>query len=103
VEVTVRNNSNHPLRAGMFGKVAFTTIPRRNVLIIPREALVGSVKKPQVYVVQGKVAKLRDIVVGAELGTNVEIISGVAQGETIVVNGQNNLRDGVEITVSNKQ
>lgn len=100
VEVTLRNNSNHPLRAGMFGKVAFTSIPRRNVLSIPREALVGSVKKPQVYVVQGKTAKLHDIVVGAEIGTNIEVLSGIGHGETIVVSGQNNLRDGVEIVVS---
>jgi RND family efflux transporter MFP subunit len=100
VEVTLLNNSNHPLRAGMFGKVAFTTIPRKDVLVIPREALVGSVKKPQVYVVQGKVAKLRDIVVAAELGTSVEVISGIGQGETIVTNGQNNLRDGAEISIA---
>jgi RND family efflux transporter MFP subunit len=103
VEVTVRNGGSHQLRAGMFGKVNFTGIPRRDVLIIPREALVGSVKKPQVYVVQGKSAKLRDIVVGNELGTNVEVLSGLGMGETIVVNGRNNLRDGVEVMVTNQK
>jgi RND family efflux transporter MFP subunit len=103
VEVTVRNNANRPLRAGMFGKVAFTSIPRRNVLAIPRETLVGSVKKPQVYVVQGKVAKLRDIVVGTEIGTSMEVLSGLGHGEKIVISGQNNLRDGAEIMVAKEK
>jgi len=99
VEVTVSNNSQNPLRAGMFGRVQFTSIPHRETLMIPREAVIGSVKKPQVYVVNNGIAKLRDIVVGAEQGTSIEVLSGLLDGDKIVVSGQNSLRDNVAVTV----
>ncbi len=102
VELTVNNSGTHQLKAGMFGKVAFNSIPRTSALVIPREAVVGSIKKPQVYVVDGNKVRLRDIVVGREAGTSVEVIQGLAQGESIVVSGQNNLRDDAEIMVVNK-
>ncbi len=99
VEVTLRNNAQFPLRAGMFGRVSFISLPSKSVPVVPREAIVGSIKKPQVFVVSGKTAKLRDIVVGAEAGTSVEILNGLSEGDRVVVGGQNNLRDGSEINI----
>lgn len=103
VEITVANNSRHPLKAGMFGKVSFTSLPRGEGLMIPREALVGSIKKAEVYVVEGNTARLRDVVIGRESGTMVEVLSGLSQGEQIVMSGQNNLRDNVQVMVVNKK
>ena len=99
VEIVVPNTSKYPLKAGMFARVFFKTIQRNEVLAIPRESLVGSVKAPQVYVVENGVAKLRNVVLGAEFGTSVELISGLSAGETVVVNGQNNLSDNVKVDV----
>lgn len=102
VEVTVSNNGRNPLKAGMFGRVAFTSLPEKSALTIPRDAIVGSVKRPQVYVVNNGVAKLRDIVVGREVGTSVEIVEGLINGDQVVTSGQNNLRDGAQVSVMNK-
>ena len=99
VEVTVSNSSDHPLRAGMFGRVQFTSIPHKSALMVPREAVVGSVKQAQVYVVNNGIAKLRDVVLGAEEGTSVEVISGLLEGDQVVVSGQNSLRDNVQVSV----
>lgn len=102
VEVTVVNSADHPLKAGMFGRVSFSSLPSRNVLTVPREAIIGSVKKPQVFVITGTTAHLRNIVVGGEAGTKIEIVGGLSEGEKVVVGGQNTLRDGVEVNVVNK-
>lgn len=99
VEVSLPNSSEHPLRAGMFGRVEFTSVQREQAVVIPREALIGSIKQPQVYVVHNGVAKLRDLVVGIETGTQIEVLQGLAKGETIVVNGQNNLRSDAAVSV----
>lgn len=99
VEISLNNNSEHPLRAGMFGRVEFTSVQRDHAVIIPREALIGSIKDPQVYVVNNRKAELRKLVVGMETGTHIEILQGLSKGETIVVNGQNNLQDNVAVTV----
>lgn len=99
IEITMPNGKEHPLKAGMFCRVAFRTVTRDSVTAIPREALLGSMKQPQVYVVENNVAKLRTIVVGDEIGTNVEVLQGLREGETVVSNGQNNLKDNAAVTV----
>ena len=99
VELSVINDKNNPLKAGMFAKVKFTSIENREAVVIPRESLVGSVKNPQVFVVENGVAKLRNLIVGDEAGTNIQILQGLTEGETIVVSGQNNLVDGVTVEI----
>lgn len=100
VEIVLPNNSKNPLKAGMFARVAFTTISRPNSLMIPREALLGSVKNAQVFVIEnGNTAKLKNIVAGDESGGNLLVLQGLQAGETVVVNGQNNLRDGSTVVV----
>ena len=102
VEITIANQSAHRLRAGMFARVEFTSLKNRNVLLIPREAIVGSVKSPQVFVVLNNIAKLRNIIVGDEAGTSIEVLGGLSEGETIVTNGQNNIVDNSKVQILNK-
>jgi RND family efflux transporter MFP subunit len=99
IEVTVMNNKANPLKAGMFARVSFSNLDDRSGIVIPREALTGSVKNPQVFVVENGVAKLRDLVLGGEAGTSVQVLRGLMEGETIVVSGQNNLVDGVSVQI----
>lgn len=99
VEVSVMNDKINPLKAGMFAKVNFTSIENREAVVIPREALVGSVKNPQVFVVENGIARLRNLVVGVQIGTSIQILSGLNEGETIVVSGQNNLVDSVAVEI----
>ncbi len=102
VEITVTNRSSSPLKAGMFGRVQFTSLPSKSGLVIPREAVIGSIRNPQVYVVEKNVAKLRDIVVGSEAGTSLVVLRGVVDGEQVVIGGQNNLTNGAAVTVQKK-
>ena len=99
VEITIPNNRLHPLKAGMFGRASFTSLPKRTSMVIPRAAVIGSVKNAQVYVVNGTTVRLRDVVLGEEIGTNVEVLSGLKEGEQVVSTGQNNLRDSMQVEV----
>jgi RND family efflux transporter MFP subunit len=99
VEITMENSKEHPLRAGMFGRVSFVSLAHDEALAIPREALVGSMKDPRVFVVDGAIARERTIVVGAEAGTDLMVLSGLRAGESVVVNGQNNLKDSVAVQI----
>ncbi|MDX2127511.1 MAG: efflux RND transporter periplasmic adaptor subunit [Chloroherpetonaceae bacterium] len=103
VEIMIENRDrNYPLKAGMFAKVNFESLKNRDALMVPREALIGSVKNPQVFVVEENIAKLRSIVVGRESGKNLEVLSGLKEGETVVVSGQNNLREGYSVVAISK-
>lgn len=98
VEIGV-TNSGSKLKAGMFGRVSFSTVGSINSLVIPRQALVGSIQKPQVYVVNNGQAFLRSIVVSGDVGTNVLVASGLLAGDQVVVDGQNNLTDSARVSI----
>ena len=102
VEIIIINEKTHPLKAGMFARVEFTSLKSKETLAIPRESLVGSVKEPQVYVVEKGIAKLRNLTVGSQSGTYIQVLQGLKEGETIVVNGQNNLVDNLQVEILNK-
>jgi RND family efflux transporter MFP subunit len=99
VEIWLPNNKEYPLKAGMFARVNFTTVARPNSLVIPRSALVGSVKDAEVFVVENNKAILKKILLGSETESNLEVLQGLNAGETIVVNGQNNLKNGSEVRI----
>lgn len=98
VEVVLKN-SKRQLKAGMFGRVMFMPKSSGNLIVIPRESIVGSVKNATLYVIENNVAKVRSVVVGKEIGKNVEILSGLQEGEQVVLNGQNNLSDGASVII----
>lgn len=101
VEITLNNSKEYPLKAGMFGRVHFTSLGERQTLAIPREALLGSVRSARVFVAENGVARLRPITVGQEVGKMLEVLEGLQEGELVIVSGQNNLRDGYAINVIN--
>ena len=99
VEVVIPgNDKQYPLKSGMYGRVSFN-LPSQEGLVIPRDALVGSIKNPQVYVVEAEKARLRDLVVGPEVGTNLTVLQGLNEGDTVVVNGQDNLKDNIGVQI----
>lgn len=100
VEVNFANSKTHPLKAGMFAQVIFTSVQPDKTVIVPRDAIIGSIKKAQLYVVSSdSVARLRSIVTGIEANGAVQVLEGLSEGETIVINGQNNLRDGIKVSI----
>ena len=100
VESVMENPLKTPFRAGMFARAAFVSREAREALLIPRQALTGSIATPEVFVVSGGKARLRKIVAGAEYGTRVEVVQGLAAGESVVTSGQNDLADGAAVTVT---
>jgi RND family efflux transporter MFP subunit len=99
LEIVITNDGKHPLKAGMFANVNFTTLERDQVLSVPREAIIGSIKDPKVFVVENGIAKLKQVVTGASFGTKIEIINGLIENEIVVVSGQNSLRDNIKVEV----
>ncbi|MCS6989305.1 MAG: efflux RND transporter periplasmic adaptor subunit [Chloroherpetonaceae bacterium] len=99
VEISLPNSKENPLKAGMFCRVSLSARGEREALLIPREALIGSVKNPEVFVVEGETARLRKIVAGREAGLWLEARDGLKEGEKVVVSGQNNLKDGYAIQI----
>ncbi len=99
VEIVVPNSTKHPLKAGMFARISFTSLAPTEALTIPRSALIGSIKEAQVYVVRGSVSHLCQVVIGKQSTDLLEVTTGLAEGDTVVVSGQNNLVDQSRVHV----
>lgn len=103
VEIEMPNNSKTPLKAGMFVNVKMKSSLPANSIYIPREALVGSIQDSKVYVVRNNRAKLQKIVVGKQSEGYLQIVSGIQEGDQIVINGLVNLSDDKPVKIMNKK
>lgn len=76
------------LRAGMTANVNFIVQQKRDVLWIPSYAVKGASGGPatvKVLTAQGKAPESRDIVLGITDGVKVEVVSGLDEGDTVVI------------------
>lgn len=99
VELSMKNSSLFPLKAGIFVKVHFGSISDFETLVIPRNALVGSIKEPQVYVVSGNIVHLKNIKVEVTAGDKIGVKEGLNLYDSVVVSGQLNLKDSAVVSV----
>ncbi len=103
VEVLVSNPSGK-IRPGMFARVNIN-IGSNESVVVPDLAVVkqsGSAKK-FVYVYSNGLVEYREVVLGQRLEDGYELISGVENGDTVVVAGQVRLNDGAKAQLSNKK
>lgn len=85
------------LRSGLYGTARFAS-GRKQALVIPRKAVVQRGQLVGVFVVDDAgIARLRPIKTGKSYGDNVEALSGVSDGERIVVDGIAKVNDGVKV------
>jgi RND family efflux transporter MFP subunit len=97
VEISLENNGM--LRAGMFAQVKILTDIREDRLSVPGNAVLEKSGQSIVYVeVDGK-AYERNVTTGLDTGRRVEIISGLEEGQRIIVKGQNYISDGSIVKV----
>jgi membrane fusion protein, multidrug efflux system len=101
VEVEVRNNLQKPVKAGMFGIAYFDCEGTHNALIIPRTALVGSIRDAKVFTVENNKAVRTSVKVGTATETTIEILEGLKAGDKVVVSGQINLDDNTSVKITN--
>lgn len=98
VEALVPNN-NGILKPGLFAKVTLYTDGERDTIVVPVTALLYEAEKVKVFIIEGDRAKEREVKLGSKYGELMEIIDGVKEGEKIVAIGQQNLSEGMRVSV----
>jgi RND family efflux transporter MFP subunit len=96
------DNRENMLRAGMFAEVNIN-VGAKSIIKIPRNAIVGSLKEAKVFVINNNKAELRDVVTGDTFKKSVEIISGLNEGDKVVIGGKINLENGTSVSILNKR
>ncbi|MVT09553.1 efflux RND transporter periplasmic adaptor subunit [Chitinophaga tropicalis] len=100
VEVTTGNNGEFMLHPGTFVKADFMGNTGRIATLIPREAISGSLDDASVFLVKNNRVELKKIRTGEQVNGMIEVLSGLTEGDQVVVSGQINLKDGSSISLS---
>jgi membrane fusion protein, multidrug efflux system len=98
--VTIQTaNPQFRLRPGMFVKTDIIREQHEQVIVIPKNTLQIRNNQSVVFVVEGAIAQMREVTSGIEAGDNIEIVTGLADGERLVIQGHETLRDKAKVRV----
>lgn len=92
-------NPEGDVRAGMVGRVETVRRTFRNVVVVPREAVVQRQEGPVAFVLEDGAARLRRLDLGASEGNRVVVRGGISFGDRVVVSGGRDLIDGEAVLV----
>lgn len=70
-----------------------------NQLVIPFKAVVEQMGEYFVFVAQDTIAKQHKIKIGPKVSSNIVVLSGIKEGDKIITDGLQKLRDGAHITL----
>ncbi len=85
------------VRAGMTAEVTIEPGELPDALLVPAGAIVSTPEADYVYRVENGVARRREIEIGERLGDRANVLSGIEEGDLVVVSALSSLEDGSRI------
>ncbi|MBY0083967.1 efflux RND transporter periplasmic adaptor subunit [Brevibacillus brevis] len=99
VEITIPNASNE-LKSDMVVNVTFPQSSEgAKSLVIPRKAVFEREGRQYVFKLEGETAKQVEVSTGNSTSELIEVVSGLANGDKVVVKGQTLLVDGGKVSI----
>jgi RND family efflux transporter MFP subunit len=86
------------LRSGVFGRALFDTAGRK-VLTVPSAGVMERGQLQSVYIAEDNIAHTRLVTIGTRVQDKVEVLSGLNQGDRVIVPIPTGLADGAPIEV----
>lgn len=101
VHAMMKSNEHTPL-PGAITQVKVPVLKRSKVLVLPSNAILEEVL-PYVFVVRSGVAHKKVVKLGISNLKETEIRDGLTQQDTVVIRGQNLLREGHTVTIEKSE
>ncbi|MFO1171628.1 MAG: efflux RND transporter periplasmic adaptor subunit [Hyphomicrobiaceae bacterium] len=92
-------NESNLLRPGLFARITIRGLDEREVVLVPESAIVPRGGESLVFKVENGKAVASPVTLGERRSGEVEVVSGLTAGTSVVVGGQQRLRDGVAVEV----
>ncbi|HZJ82875.1 MAG TPA: efflux RND transporter periplasmic adaptor subunit [Clostridia bacterium] len=93
------DNKDGMIKPGMFANVGIPLDVKEDVLSVPSQAVIVKDQKNIVYIVQDGKAIRKEVEIGLDTGTEVEILKGLEEKDTIIISGHNYVEDGRVVKV----
>jgi RND family efflux transporter MFP subunit len=94
------NNANSKLKPGMFGRVELNLGKAATIMVSDKAVVKQSGSNDKyIFVENNGVVEYRKVQLGRRIEDKIEVISGIADGENVVITGQSKLMDGTKVEV----
>lgn len=93
------DKTKRPLAESQSVTVSVPIGVERRVLTVHKDAILKRPGGDQVYVVKDGVAEARNVMLGAEIGSRMEVVSGLELDESVVIRGNERLRPGAAVRI----
>ncbi|MGL4452010.1 MAG: efflux RND transporter periplasmic adaptor subunit [Sarcina sp.] len=97
--IATMQNSNEEIKIGDFVRLMLKTNVKKDVIVVPKDAVIREDGKSFVYISNNNIAKRVEIVTGIENHNEVEIQSGLNIGDKVIVKGKEFLEQGEKINI----
>ncbi|QPB18914.1 efflux RND transporter periplasmic adaptor subunit [Rhizobium sp. 007] len=93
-------NDTRNLYPNQFVNIRLLVDTHKDVVVVPTAGVLRGVPGPYVYLINAdNTVSVRKVSLGVTDGDHIEVLSGLAPGDRIVVDGADKLRDGARINV----
>jgi len=92
-------NEGKLLKSGMFARVKMVTKKHQNVLVVPLKAILKRGQEEVVFVVEDSLAHLRRVKTGLSDEGKIEILSGINEGDRVIIEGNYGLTEDTKVEV----
>lgn len=96
-------NVNGRLKPGRSVSVRIKSSELRNAIIVPNESVIAEMGRDIAYIYSSGKARLVELTKGVRTESSVQVLNGVESGDTLIVSGIMQLRDGLPVTIDNLQ
>lgn len=86
--------SDKPLAANQSATIMVPVGAPRNVISVHKDAVINGPSGAIVYLIEGETASIRTVNLGESVGSRFEVLSGLNDGDLVVIRGNERLRPG---------
>lgn len=94
-------NPEEVIKPGMHAEVAIAAEIHKNRLLIPQDAILLRTGRKMAFVIEEGLAKWRYIEVGLENEDYAEVLDGIKDGETVIIEGHLTLAHDAKVRIEN--
>jgi membrane fusion protein (multidrug efflux system) len=81
----------------MFALVDIVQDVHTGAVLVPQDAIITEDRETSVFVVRDSLAVRRLVETGFVNSTHIEVLSGIAEGDTVVTTGKGSLKDSTRV------
>ncbi|MGL5820298.1 MAG: efflux RND transporter periplasmic adaptor subunit [Sarcina sp.] len=98
-DVIINFKNDEKLKKGAFVRSYIEVNSKQDTLVVPKDALIREDNKTFVYIAKNNEVLKKEIILGVENHKEVEILSGITEGEQVVIKGKEFVEDRSEVNI----